>query len=415
MENKMKDSGIDFIGLIPNDWTLKNGKYLFNTTTGKLDANAEDEDGLYPFFTCASETKKINTSAFDCEALLIAGNGIVGMTQYYKGKFNAYQRTYVVTDFDEINPLFLKYYVSNLLPIKLMRDITGSVIPFIKLDDIRNFKICYPTNKVEQTLIAQYLDEKVPQIEKVIDVIKKEIEVLEMTKKSIITECVTKGLNSDVEMKDSGIKYLDKCPITWEIKRLKYLCKKITDGSHQSPTIVDFGKKYITVSDVYDNKINRNQAKEISEEDFKKLVNSGCQPQIGDVLLSKDGTVGRTAIVDNNDCVILSSLGILTPKTNILSKFLKYSLDSNFLQEQMLLSKMGSALQRITITKIKEYYGIIPPIEKQQEIVDYLDKKIDAINRIIDTKKEQISKLETHKQSLIYDYVTGKKRVKGVE
>lgn len=129
----MKDSKIDWIGEIPEDWGLRKGKTLFEVLTGKLDVNAEDLDGIYPFFTCSMQPKKINTYAFDCEALLVAGNGIVGYTQYYKGKFNAYQRTYVLHRFKEIEPKFLKHYVSVCLPIEVAPKSVGSVIQFIKL------------------------------------------------------------------------------------------------------------------------------------------------------------------------------------------------------------------------------------------------------------------------------------------
>lgn len=147
MSREMKDSGVEWLGEIPKGWNVKKGKALYSITTGKLDANAEEPTGIYPFFTCSMFPKKINQYAFDCEALLVAGNGVVGFTQYYKGKFNAYQRTYVLSDFHNIYPLFLKYYVSNNLKREVEQSSVGSVIQFIKLGDLQNFNIAFPEYK----------------------------------------------------------------------------------------------------------------------------------------------------------------------------------------------------------------------------------------------------------------------------
>lgn len=133
MVRAMKASGIEWIGKIPEDWNIIKGKNLYSIETGKLDANAEDPNGNYPFYTCSMYPKRIDTFAFDCEALLVAGNGMVGYTQYYKGKFNAYQRTYVLSDFNGVVPSYLRYYVSNNLSIEVEPNSVGSVIQFIKL------------------------------------------------------------------------------------------------------------------------------------------------------------------------------------------------------------------------------------------------------------------------------------------
>ena len=155
--------------------------------------------------------------------------------------------------------------------------------------------------------------------------------------------------------KDSGIQWLGVIPSHWDTAKLGYKCA-ITDGTHFSPRTTSEGRPYITVSNVKDDFIDVDGADKISQEDFDALVKQGCQPNIGDVLLAKDGTVGRTAIVTRNDFVVLSSLGIISPSTVVNTSFLKYLLDSAFMQEQMKEAMAGSALRRVTITKIKEEY-----------------------------------------------------------
>lgn len=172
------------------DWKRMRGKDVYKISTGNLDANAEDENGTYPFFTCSSLPKRINKYSFDCEALLVAGNGQIGYTQYYNGKFDAYQRTYVLHNFKEISPLFLKYYVASMLPIFVAPRSVGSVISFIKYGDLAEFPIPVPP-LFEQRAIADYLDEKCAKIDAIVANINQQIEKYKLLRRALINEVVT--------------------------------------------------------------------------------------------------------------------------------------------------------------------------------------------------------------------------------
>lgn len=206
--------------------------------------------------------------------------------------------------------------------------------------------------------------------------------------------------------KDSGIQWLGKIPSHWMPQKMKYTCQ-ITDGTHFSPSTTDVGMPYITVSNVHDNIIDVENANRISLEDYNILVSQGCQPQLGDVLLAKDGTVGRTAIVINdNEYVVLSSLGILHPMSGMSSAFLKYSLDSIYLQEQMNAAMAGSALRRITISKINEFLLLVPSIKEQQTIASYLDYKVGQIDGAIKEKEAMLEDLKAYRTAIISEAVT---------
>ena len=209
------------------------------------------------------------------------------------------------------------------------------------------------------------------------------------------------------KMKNSGIEWIGDIPKDWDVKKLKYLCKNITDGSHFSPETQLDGKTYITVTDVYDGVVHYESASKISERDFEVLEKNGCKPPIHSVLLAKDGTVGRTAIVEYNDYVVLSSLGILNPDENeVYYVFLKHLLDSQFLQEQMKLAMAGSALRRITIGKINKLITIVPPLPEQKRIADFLDAKCADIDQIRADIEKQIEILTDYKKSVITEAVT---------
>lgn len=215
---EMKDSNIFWLKKIPKNWDIVKGKFLYSIETGKLDANAEVEGGQYPFFTCSMYPKKIDKYSFDCEALLVAGNGIVGFTQYYNGKFDAYQRTYVLSNFKKINPNFLKYYVSNNLSIEVEPNSVGSVIQFIKLGDLQNFNVCLPPID-EQEEIVYFLDKKIAEINNVIEKTKNTIEDYNKIKYSLIFDKITKGMKKNIELKETGNIHIGKIPSNWAAKK----------------------------------------------------------------------------------------------------------------------------------------------------------------------------------------------------
>lgn len=206
--------------------------------------------------------------------------------------------------------------------------------------------------------------------------------------------------------KNSGIEWIGQIPKEWEVIKIKNLCN-VTDGTHFSPRTESIGKPYVTVSNVNNDFVDVGNALLISEEDFDILVRQGCQPKVGDVLLSKDGTVGRSAIVGNNNgFVCLSSLGILSPKAGLFSGYLKRSLDSIMLQDQMNRAMAGSALKRITISKINEFHMLLPPLSEQQAIASYLDHKVGQIDASISAINTQIDDLKAYRQSIISETVT---------
>jgi type I restriction enzyme S subunit len=154
--------------LKPKDgWvTNKLGNVVEKITTGKLDANAMKSDGDYRFYTCAKEYYYIDKYAFDDEALLISGNGAnVGYIHYYKGKFNAYQRTYVLTGF-EINIAFIKVYLDKYLSDRIATEVSAGNTPYIKMDTISEMNICYPEQKEQRESIASIINDLTCEFDK---------------------------------------------------------------------------------------------------------------------------------------------------------------------------------------------------------------------------------------------------------
>jgi len=262
----------------------------------------------------------------------------------------------------------------------------------------------------EQKQIVSFLDHKTQLIDELVEITEKKIELLKEKRTSLINHCVTKGLNPNVEMKDSGVEWIGEIPIRWVISKLKWFSSHITDGSHFSPVTTDEGKYYVTVSDVTkNNDINFENCKKISDESFDKLQRDGCQPNISDVLITKDGTIGRGLVAERNDYVILSSLGLIrTDYSKVNPYYLLYYLLSGICVDQMYSHIRGSGITRLTIKLINDLLGIFPPLPEQKQIVAYLDEQIQKIDTTIEKETQRIELLKEYRQSLISEVVTGK-------
>ena len=404
MSREMKDSGVEWLGEIPKGWNVKKGKALYSITTGKLDANAEEPTGIYPFFTCSMFPKKINQYAFDCEALLVEGNGVVGFTQYYKGKFNAYQRTYVLSDFHNIYPLFLKYYVSNNLKREVEQSSVGSVIQFIKLGDLQNFNIAFPEYK-EQEKITEYLEMKCQKIDHIIEKTKSSIVEYKKFKQSIITQAVTKGIVPERLMKECDINWIGKIPQDWKVQRGKNLFIEINERSTTGE------EELLTVSHITGVTPRKN-----------KNVNMFMSESLVDYKICHEGDIAANTMWMWQGAIGVSKYyGVISPSYNTYrQKSDTYDADylEYLLRIPQLVATYAAHSTGITASRLRLYpqgfFSIlfpVPPRKEQQEIAVYLNKKIPQIDQLIIKKEKFVDELKSYKRSLIYEYVTGKKEV----
>lgn len=209
------------------------------------------------------------------------------------------------------------------------------------------------------------------------------------------------------EYKESGVEWLGDIPSHWTATVLKRYAR-ITDGSHHSPKIESEGFPFVSVSDVGINNINFVDAKKIAESDYLRLVKEGCKPAVNDVLLTKDGTIGRACIVtaEMPDFVILSSLGLITPSKEVSSQFLYYYLVSGINVDQMNSVIHGSALKRMTINKINDLIFTFPIFYEQEKIANFLDYETAKIDTLIAKQEKLIELLKEKRQAVISHAVT---------
>jgi len=284
--------------------------------------------------------------------------------------------------------LFL-FFISDNIQKQIEPLIRGSQYPAISDKDVLSCLIPLPPLK-EQERIVQKLDTAFQSLDEAITLQKENIAHTQELKKAVLVDTFHS--------------------LPYKIKTLDEVCSKITDGSHFSPKIVEEGYPYITVKDLDNGKIDFINCKKISELDYNNLLKSGCKPFKGDVLFSKDGTVGKVALVDiERDFVVLSSLGIFRPLPNKLnSQFLYWFLNSPLIQDHAEGLKTGAAIKRVVIKTLKTFQIPLPPLPEQERIVAYLETSLAKLDTLIVEQQERLAQLMELKKSILQEAFEGK-------
>lgn len=428
MTRKMKDSGIEWIGEIPEEWEIKKIKYLYSIID---DRNINDENArLLSLFTALGVKPRNEMADKGNKAITVINYKKVKINDLIVNKLLAWMGSIGYSDYEGVTSPDYDVYRA-ISEDYVDRDYYNAYFRFTNFKDdcykygrgimmmrwrtypeqFKNIFVINPPLK-EQKKIAGYIDTKCSKIDETIQKEKQVIEKLKQYKQSVITEAVTKGLDSDVKMKDSGVEWIGEIPEHWNVCRIKNISQKITDGAHVSPDTDNGIYDFISVVNYSNGTIDFKDCLKTSEESYKLMVNSGCKPELYDVLISKDGTVGKSLVVDfDKEFVVASSFVIIRPNKNINPYFLNYLLKSNFVQEQLSNYMKGTGLKRVSVTNNGKLIIVITDIKEQKEIATFLDKKCASIDKAILNKEKLIEKLTEYKKSLIYECVTGKREV----
>ncbi|MBE9603127.1 restriction endonuclease subunit S [Pedobacter sp. MC2016-24] len=435
-----KDSGIEGIGEIPSHWETKNlqalaknEKYSFTGGPFGSDLKFDDYtvegvriiqlqnigDGTfnddYKIYTSNEKADSLSScNIFPGEIIIakmadpVARACIIPNTE---SRFvMASDGIRLVVNDNVSNSQFATYSInSNYFRSQAELNSSGSTRLRIGLNTLKKLKFVFPPLN-EQIIISSFLEKRTSELDKLIADKQKLLELLNEERTAMINQAVTKGLDTNFPMKDSSVEWLGEIPESWTIGKLKFFCELITDGSHFSPPSLESGKRYISVKDVKENTIDFENCKYISDDDFLILERNGCRPKENDILLTKDGTIGRASIVqEDNDFVILSSLAIIRAKLKFINpSYLKHFLVSKINVEQMLSSLQGSALTRITLSIINNLYIIVPPINEQEKILDHIKEHSDTNEKLVLKVQQEIELLKEYKIALISEVVTGK-------
>lgn len=409
MSRKMKDSGIEWIGEIPEAWKLVFVKYLFVIGRGRVIAVTElEDDGKYPVYS--SQTLNdgcfgyLNTFDFEKSQLTWTTDGANAGTVFFReGRHNCTNVCGTLQPKTNDNLKYLKFCLEYIAFYHKRQDTNGFKI---MNNEMANIKIVLPTIN-EQTYIANYLDTRCTLIDQTIEKQKQVIEKLKEYKQSVITEAVTKGLNQNVLMKDSGSVYWGEMPENWTIKRLKYvfsIVKRI--AGKEGYNVLSITQNGIKVKD-----LSNNEGQIAQDYSNYQLV------EVGDFAMNHmDLLTGWVDVSKYN--------GVTSPDYRVFIMDDEKSCDSRYYLHLMqtcyrnkIFYGLGQGVSslgrwRLQADKFLNFLIPVPSLEEQKAIAEYIDDKCKSIDAAISEKGKVLEKLESYKKSLIYECVTGKREVK---
>ena len=411
---EMKASGIEWCGNIPISWSSKHNKYVMSK-------------------------KKVICPKYHCEKILsLTMKGVIERDLDAGGKmpssFDGYQFVYpnnllmCLFDYDVtprciglveqqglVSPAYSQfvlndgYYAPYYYYYYLLIDNTKELLHLAKNlrhsfteEQLGNINVPVPPFE-EQRKIVDFLDKKCAEIDALTADIQTQIETLEEYKKSVITEAVTKGLDPNVEMKDSGVEWIGKIPANWTVIKIKYLSNEVNQ------------KRLMNTESMY-SYLGLENLKSYSDEiiktetDYDEGIQKFCHK--GNVLFSKLRPYLAKVMICPYDTFATSEFLELSPSECVCdANYLKYSmLNSSFINE-VNLSTYGAKMPRADASYIKNIKICITNLDEQHRIADFLDQKCSEIDQTISEKQQQLDTLAEYKKSLIYEYVTGKKEV----
>ncbi len=427
---EMKDSNNQWIKEVPSDYRISKFKYISSLYTGNSIKDNEkdnytDSVNARPYLSSKDIEANYSTANYDNgmyvkkndNSFKVARKGSTLMC--IEGGSAGRKKTLLCEDVTFVNKLccfdgkediedrYLYYYLYNPAYVdEFNNNITG-MIGGVSVSTLNNINICVPSFS-EQKNIADFLDSKCSQIDEISKKIQEEIDTLEEYKKSVITEAVTKGLDPNVEMKDSGVEWIGKLPTSWSISKLGNVLRLRTEKNNKPLEEVNLISLYTDKGVVQHDDLEETTGNKAQKAEGYKIVHKN--DIVVNIILAWMGAMGISAY----DGVTSPAYDVYEINTNkIVPHYCHYILRTPSLAGECYKYGRGIMMMRWRTysTEFKKIKMPLPSLKEQKEIADFLDQKCSEIDLVILKKQQQLSTLDEYKKSLIYEYVTGKKEV----
>ncbi|MBU3661086.1 MAG: restriction endonuclease subunit S, partial [Flavobacteriales bacterium] len=424
------------IGEIPSHWDVNKLFRLFKINTGFTPSTTNSkfyDNGIYDWINISDlESKYVSTSKTKLTDIAVQGKEIVPKgSLLYSFKLSVGKMAFADKDLytneaifsiypdDNINLNYYYYLLDRILIHNSNENIYGAKI--LNQELIKASKLIVPS-KIEQTTIANYLDQKTTQIDDLIAKKERLIQLLEEERIAIINQAVTKGLPAEerlkagldpnVPMKDSGIEWLGEIPAHWEVTKIKTVTIKIGSGvtpKGGAEIYESSGIPLLRSQNIYFDGFRLENVAYITREIHDSMKNS--QVQSGDVLLNiTGGSIGRCYFVTNEfkEANVNQHVCIVRPNERIITEFLYYVLSSTIGQHQIDLCQTGGNREALNFEHLKNFFLCLPKVDEQKNIVQRLKSSLNNFNLTIEKFRKEIELLKEYKTALISEVVTGK-------
>ena len=420
---KMKDSGIEWIGEIPEDWEVKYPNNLFKERKFKNKDNKENNVLSLSYGKIIrrniSNNMGLIPANFETYNIVEPGNIVLRLTDMQNDHHSlrtglVNERGIITSAYltlehkQKINPVYFHYLLHSYDLMKIFYNMGNGVRQNINYTEFSTLPLLSPDIK-EQTRIANFLDEKCALIDRLVERHQEVIEKLKAYRQSVISEAVTRGLDPDAPMKDSGIPWIGKIPENWKIDKIKYISKFNPGCSRHFDRHESVG--YLPMECLKHGYMTP------LKTEYEKITSALTCFEDGDIVLAKvtpcfeNGNIAIAHNLENHTGFGSSELFVFRC-SGYETRFLFYIFqNSNFMNECISTMTGTGGLKRVSSDFIRNCRIPVPDLQSQQQIADYLDEKCAKIDRIIQEKEQIIVKLTEYKKSIIYEYVTGKKEV----
>ncbi|WPO49258.1 restriction endonuclease subunit S [Pseudomonas sp. S1Bt23] len=417
-----KNSEAEWLGAVPKNWEVIPLKRVANFINGAAFKPSEWAESGIPIIRIENLNggESFNHFSGDLDPRYIvepgdllfgwSGNRGTSFGPYIwskEGKYALNQHIFRVI-FDGLDSQW--FFWSLVAVTSHVEDQAHGIIGMVHVtkSDLGAIKIPFP-NEREQRRIAVFLDRETVKIDELVAEQKKLIILLKEKRQAVISHAVTKGLDPNVLLKESEVEWMGKVPQHWEVAHLKRFCLDITDGAHISPDTEGGVYPFVSTKDLSGETIDFDGALLTSESSYDYLLKTGCRPFQGDVLFSKDGTIGRTVVVrDDREFVVASSLIIIRPDTKVLdADYLNFLCKSFLVVAQVESFVKGAGLPRLSIQNLLKVLGVFPPKGEQERIAEFLLGKQAQFDALIKEAESAIDLLKERRTALVSAVVTG--------
>lgn len=417
---EMKDSGIEWIGEIPCDWKLERSQWHLeevNISNNPIQTNnvlsLTNKLGVVPYEEKGNQGNKSKENVYEYKLAypntIVANSmniliGSVGLCDY----FGCVSPVYYVFRAKKYNNIkFLNYVFQTVGFQRELRKYANGILEIrlrVSSSDILKRFIPFPS-EIEQQRIAEFLDRECGKIDGLKADIQAQIDTLEQYKRSVITEAVTHGLNSSAPMKDSGAGWMPLIPLHWKADKLKFHLRQRGIKNQIDKQVLSLYREYGIVP-----KDSRDDNHNVTSED----VSDYRYVRVGDFVVNKMKAWQGSVAVSNYEGIVSPAYFVYEFSDDLINKRYFHYLMRNktyAAEFRRLSGGIREGQWDLPSEALNNTIILLPPLDEQQEIADYLDNKCAEIEQIIADKKSQIETLDGYKKSLIYEYVTGKKEV----
>lgn len=402
-----RDSGVEWLGKLPEGWSQSRLKLLVSIKTGEKDTAHRVDDGDYPFFIRSPNVQRIDTYSFDGEAILTAGDGDIGkIFHYINGKFDYHQRVYKFSDFKKVQGKYLYYFLQYNLAEEVVKLSAKTTVDSLRLPYLQNFVVAIPTQQ-EQLWIVKFLDKKSTQIDEAIAIKEQQIALLKERKQIIIQRAVIRGLDPDVPMKDSGVDWIGEIPAHWTAESNRSLfSERVEPGKDGLPLLSVSIHSGVSTEEVSEDENIRGRVK-IQDKTKYMLVKAG--DIAFNMMRAWQGGIGAVT----TDGMVSPAYIVAKPKGGILAEYFEYQYRCpEFIQQMDRYSKgITDFRKRLYWDSFKQLKTVVPPKSEQIDILKNIEGAVEAADSGIGLLVSQIEKLKEYKTTLINSAVTGKIKI----